>query len=205
MDALSRNGGARRDAKERSTLIAAYQEGLGLAVIVAACGAAGIGVSACAPGHAGANSTAQTATIRWWCRRPSDAERVCAAATRRLRRLRLCDETSHRSAGDARSAGNPAATQALAAEAVTAVAKRLGVALYSDEEITADAEAVILRVEEEIEAMRLAGDFKSVNRSYRAYRMEAAAAGEKVVPYAQWFNKYKAKLVRELAGALRYA
>jgi hypothetical protein len=34
--------------------------------------------------------------------------------------------------------------------------------------------------------------------------MEAAARGEKAAPYADWFNKYRANLVRQLAGALRY-
>jgi hypothetical protein len=34
--------------------------------------------------------------------------------------------------------------------------------------------------------------------------MEASARGEKAAPYADWFNKYKAKLVRQLASALRY-
>jgi len=52
--------------------------------------------------------------------------------------------------------------------------------------------------------MQRAGQLKSVNTSYRAYRIEASARGEKAAPYADWFNKYKAKLVRELAAAMRY-
>jgi hypothetical protein len=34
--------------------------------------------------------------------------------------------------------------------------------------------------------------------------MEAAARGEKAVPYADWSSKYRANLVRQLAAALRY-
>ena len=59
-------------------------------------------------------------------------------------------------------------------------------------------------MDEEIEALRGSREFKSVNQSYRTYRMEASARGEKVTPYAQWLNKYKANLVRQLANALRY-
>jgi hypothetical protein len=88
---------------------------------------------------------------------------------------------------------------------VQGAAKRLRVALYSDNEIFADADRIIARVEEEIENLKRAGQLKSVNQSYRAYRLEASARGEKAAPYAEWFNKYKANLVRELAAALRYA
>jgi hypothetical protein len=77
--------------------------------------------------------------------------------------------------------------------------------LYSDDEVCAEADGIIARVEEEIENLKRAGQMKSVNQSYRAHRLEASARGEKAAPYADWFNNYKANLVRELAAALRYA
>ena len=89
--------------------------------------------------------------------------------------------------------------------AVEAAAKRLRIGLYSDDEICADADGIIARVEEEIENLKSAGQLKSVNQSYRAYRLETSARGEKAAPYADWLNKYKADLVRELAAALRHA
>ena len=76
--------------------------------------------------------------------------------------------------------------------------------LYTDEEIVAAAMAAIARVDEEIERLQRAGELKSVNRSYKIYRTETTARGEMALPYAQWFNEYKANLVRQLAAALRF-
>jgi hypothetical protein len=205
MDRPGRAGGAvQREAKERSALIAAYREGLGLAAIIAACDAAGIRVMACAPREDG-TASAEAAQARWWCQRASDAERICAVATARLRRRRPGGETPAPPV-DASSPcrEDPAAMRAAARDAIAGAAKRLNVALYSNEEISAEAMRIIVRVDEEIEALRGSREFKSVNQSYRTYRMEASARGEKVTPYAQWLNKYKANLVRQLANALRY-
>ncbi len=74
--------------------------------------------------------------------------------------------------------------------------------LYTDEEIVAAATAAIARVNEEIERQLRAGELKSVNRSYKIYR--TTARGGMALPYAQWFNEYKANLVRQLAAALRF-
>ncbi len=76
--------------------------------------------------------------------------------------------------------------------------------LYTDEEIVVAATAAIARVDEEIERQRRAGELKSVNRSYKIYRTETTARGGMALPYAQWFNEYKANLVRQLAAALRF-
>ena len=78
------------------------------------------------------------------------------------------------------------------------------VTLYADDDISADAERIVARVNEEIETMQRTGQLRSVNQSYRAYRMEAAARGEKAASYADWFNRYRVNLVRQLAAALRY-
>lgn len=191
---------ARREARSRAALIAAYREGLGLTAIAAFHESAGMRIVAI--GQAGAHATPgpQAAiAARWWCRNATDAERVAAAATARVRGRESQD-------GPARSSPTvsaPAARDVYAT--VEGAAKRLRVMLYSDDEVCADAEGIIARVEEEIENLKCAGQLKSVNQSYRAYRLELTARGEKAAPYADWFNKYKANLVRVLAAALRYA
>jgi hypothetical protein len=91
----------------------------------------------------------------------------------------------------------------LACEAIAAAAERLGIALYADEEVVADAAAIIARVDGEIGRLQQAGELKSINRSYRTYRLESSARGEKVLRYAEWINKYKENLARQLAAALR--
>jgi len=179
----------RSEVKDRAALIAAYREGLGLAAIVidgpaGICIAAGEprGEASSAPGHA-----------RWWCRRRIDAERVATAATALLRRRQAKD-----------GATAPAVAVLHAAEAIAAAAKRLDVALYSDDDVALAAERIIARVDREIEALRQAGGMKSINRAYKSYRIEASGRGDKVLPHAQWFNKYRQNLLRELAAALRY-
>jgi hypothetical protein len=87
--------------------------------------------------------------------------------------------------------------------AVSHAAKRLGIVLRSDDEIAGEAAAVIARLEAEIAAQQRAGGLKSVNRGYRDYRLEASARGAKVLRYADWMARYKAKLVRQAAQTLR--
>ena len=90
-------------------------------------------------------------------------------------------------------------------KAIAAVAKRCGVTLYSDEETSAAAIAMAARVDEEIQQLQRTGKLKSVNRSYRIYRIETTARGETALPYAKWLDEYKANLVRQLAAALRFS
>jgi hypothetical protein len=179
-------------------LVAAYREGLGLAGIAVLRGDARAQIAVIGGGDALAADAGDNVAIGWWCRRADDAKRVATAATARLRRLGSQDETA------AGPAVNFAASSRDISAAVQQTAKRLHVALYSDDDISADAERIIARMNEEIETMRRTGQLKSVNQSYRTYRVETSARGEKAAPYADWFNKYKAKLVRELAAALRY-
>jgi hypothetical protein len=73
----------------------------------------------------------------------------------------------------------------------------------SADALNCEALAVAARVEGEIARMQRDGELKSVNASYRAYRLAAVARGESVVSYAEWMNRYKANLVREIAAALR--
>ena len=207
MDSRDRaaGGAARRQAKERAVLIAAYRGGLGFAAIVATGAPVSLRVLAPVPtcGDA-AYAAAPTAAAHWWCRRERDAERVCAATTR-LRRRQSCDEATHLARDHSEPSHSAPSAPPLVEEAMIAAAKKLNVTLYSEEDIAAEAEQIVARVKEEIDTLRCSGRFKSVNSSYRAHRMEASARGEKVVPYAEWLSKYKANLVRQLAGALRYA
>jgi hypothetical protein len=76
-------------------------------------------------------------------------------------------------------------------------------ARLSEQQIRSDALIVAARVDAEVERLQRAGGLKSVNKSYRDYRIEAAACGERVRPYVAWLEDYKAELVREIATNLR--
>ena len=73
----------------------------------------------------------------------------------------------------------------------------------SDERICRDAMTAAARVDVEVERMQRAGELKSLNKSYRTYRLEASARGECVLRYADWMHRYKTNLVREIATKLR--
>lgn len=76
-------------------------------------------------------------------------------------------------------------------------------ARLSDDEIRDGALAVAARVDAEIARLQRTGALKSVNQSYRQYRLEASARGERVLRYADWMDRYKADLIRETAANLR--
>jgi len=172
----------RRAARAHAALVAAYRVGLGLAAVTVVRDAAGVRVAAAEIAADAGPSPAPDIAETWWCRRSADAERLVAAATARLRRCESCET----------------------AAAVEAAARRLAIAVFSDQDIGRAAEAVIARVDDEIATLRQAGELKTVNRAYRSYRIEAAACGDKALPYARWFDKYKQDLVRQLAETLRY-
>ena len=181
----------RRQASSHAALIAAYREGLGLAAIAVMRDTSDtVRIDALANGASPPDGEIEAL---WWCRRVIDAARVAAAATARLRRSAAKDD------GAAIEAGRP-----IGVKAVEAAARQCGVTLHSDAEVSAAAMAAIARVDCQLERLRQAGELKSVNRSYRIYREQAAVRGERVLPYVRWFNKYREKLVRELAAALRY-
>ncbi len=140
------------EAKTRAALVAAYREGLGLAAVAAIRGPAGARIAAAKPGIDGPLASADTVEARWWCRRAADAEQVAAAATARLRRRETSDRDD--------AAG-------LACDAIAAAAERLGIALYADDEVAAEAAAIIARIDGEIDRLQQAGELKSINRSYR--------------------------------------
>ncbi len=76
-------------------------------------------------------------------------------------------------------------------------------ARLSEDEICAGAMQVAARVDRELERMQCAGELKAVNRSYRDYRVGAAARDEESLRYAEWIDRYKAALIREIAANLR--
>jgi hypothetical protein len=190
---------ADRESKAGAALIAAYREGLGLVAIAIIHTATGIRVAALGNDRCGSLPPDGRIETRWWCRRSSDAARVTAAAVARLQ---------HRESRDKARGVAPVASShstQLAGMAIAAAAKQCGVTLYSDEETLAAANAMIARVNEEIERLQRTGELKSVNRSYRIYRTETTARGETALPYAKWLDGYKVNLVRRFAAALRFS
>jgi hypothetical protein len=160
--------------RERDALIAAYREGLGVVAIILT----GEDDNVCVVTD---QNIPEGASGHWWCRNAVEAGRVVSAA---------------RASFSRKSAGNR--------EAILGAAKRLNVDLRSDQNVTAEAVVVIDRVAAEFDHLRNAGGLRPVNKSYRDYRLAAAARGDRVVPYAQWMRAYQENLVRQAAATLRY-
>jgi hypothetical protein len=178
-----------RDRAARARLVAAYRQGLGLVAIAVIAGPDGVRIVAGEHAEDEKISATEGLQARWWCRRLSDADDIAAAANARLRRHAL--ETS-------------AAARDFANDAIARAAKRRAVDLHADDAVLAHATNAIARIDVELEQLRRAGDLRTVNKSYQAYRLEAAACGERVVPYARWMLSYKENLVRQLAATLRH-
>jgi hypothetical protein len=166
-------------------LIAAYREGLALAA-VAVIGAAD-GVRIAALSDDGGLRPGENVVASWWCDRAAEAEYVADSAARSFRRLR--DKA-------------PDASR-MACESVTRAANRLSVTLLTDDDIATEAKRAIARLDVEIARQKQSGGLKSVNQSYRQYRLKASHHGERVVPYAKWMDSYKVKLIREIAATMR--
>jgi hypothetical protein len=169
-----------------NALIAAYREGLALAAIVVIESGDGLRIRAMRPEDA--LSSDESLVARWSCRRAAEAQCVADSAARSFRGSR--QKSADRSA--------------LASEAVIRAAQRLGVALCTDADLDQEATHAIARLDAEIAAQMRAGALKSINRSYRQYRLEASSRGERVLPYAKWMDGYKLKLMREIAANLRH-
>lgn len=171
-------------------LIAAYREGLALAGVAVIEGANGLRirtVAQCDPPAAG-----ESVVARWWCRRAAEAECIADSAARSFRR------------NQPKSSAESFNESARACDAILHAAERLAVALRSDADLDAEAMRAIARLDEEIARQMRAGALKSVNQSYRQYRLEASSRGERVLPYAKWMDGYKVKLMREIAATTRH-
>jgi hypothetical protein len=168
-------------------MFTAYWQGLGLAAVAAINGPAGIRIAA---GGEAALAAAETLEARWWCRRAADAERVASSAMVRLR-------------GRSDPSDAPAEIS-LACESVARAAKQLGVALRAEAELYDEATAVAERIDREMERLKQSGGLRSINTSYRQYRIEASQRGERVMRYQDWMRRYRENLIRELASTLRF-
>jgi len=169
-----------------NALIAAYREGLALAAVAVIERADGLRIKTMTPEQT--LSSGESLVACWWCRRPAEAQCVADGAARIFRRTRQeCSDQS-----------------ALACDAVIRAAQRLGVALCTDADLDQEAVRSIARLDAEIATQMRAGALKSVNQSYRQYRLEASSRGERVLPYAKWMDGYKLKLMHEIAANLRY-
>jgi hypothetical protein len=200
----------RLSAREQAGLIAAFRRGLGLAGLAVIRTPQRIRFAAVGPDGVCAVAPDEMSEARFWCRRAADAERIVASASSKLLRQARDDTrrcTAHPPLAPSQPSGRasdpPTSFPPEADQALMSAAVRFQVALYSNEEVVAEAMAAIARVEEELESLQRTGALKSVNRSYRTYRQDSSARGEKVVSYAGWFAKYKENLVRQLAAALR--
>ena len=163
-------------------LIAAYRQGLGLAAVTIVTAAHGARLICAAEELA--LEPGESVHARWWCRSAQQAEWLVGAVVRAAK-ADDADAPSH------------------LCRAVIKTAKRLGISLRADAEISAEAAGVIARLEQEIAAQQRAGTLKSINRGYRDYRLAASARGEKMLRYADWMARYKAKLIRDIAHNLR--
>jgi hypothetical protein len=180
-----------------AALLAAYCRGMGLVAVALISDPAGMRIAAM---EADDDAAAQA---RWWCRRHADAERIAAAATRRLRRQAQPPRINRGNSTAPCSEAAPDDSFRLAEQTIAAAAEALNVGLYTDEEIIQAAMAAATRIDSEVERMQRAGELKSVNKSYQTYRIEASARGDKVMRYQDWMRRYKENLLCKLAATLR--
>lgn len=178
-----------KDRAARQALIEAYREGLALTAIMVIGGGAALRIMVADRGAAAALGPGETVLQRFWCARASHAGYIVDAAKAR------------RHGSDEQ----PPDAVARACSSVVAAAKRLGVALQSDEQLAAEALAAIVRLDREMQVQMRAGALKSVNRAYRQYRLDASARGDRISPYVQWLERYKVKMMREIGANLRRA
>ena len=198
------DGATRGAATSVPPLVAAYCEGLGLVAIALIRGRAGLRIAALGRDDGRGRNAEDTVEARWWCMRASDAERVVAAATIRSRRRAPEDEREARPCDSSAAPSGTFDLSSVTGKSIVTAAKRLGVTLHTDDETFAEATRVIARVDEEMARLKKTGELKTVNSSYRTYRIEASARGEKVLRYSDWMERYRETLVRKLATTLRY-
>jgi hypothetical protein len=100
-------------------------------------------------------------------------------------------------------ASHSAKTQELFVEAYRQGLGARATGRLSEAQLHAGAMDVAARVEAEIARLQATGGLKSVNASYRQYRLATSARGEPVIRYGDWMQRYKANLIRQIAENLR--
>ena len=197
-DGKAEAGGAHPRTDERSRIIAAYREGSGLAGIAIISDAAGTRIRPIASNGDPA-AEGEGVQARLWCDRAADAEYVATVAARQILRRESRE-------GGAICPGafgtEDSLTLSLMREAVLAAAQRRNITLHSDDEVADTALRIALHIEGVMEKLQRSGGMKTMNHSYRKYRLEARE-GERVMSYGEWRRNYKVDLVRKTAKALR--
>jgi hypothetical protein len=186
--------------KAHRRLLAAYCDGMRLVAVVVITAPGGWRVAAAQPGQEVQLGEGEAVTARWWCRRAAEAASVAAAAATKLG---VGSAAPHPTA-DLPAGGTTGRCPVTSVkDAILGAARRLHVPLLADGEVREAAMDVATRVEQEMYRLQRAGELKSVNAAYRAYRIEASGRGEKVLRYSDWMANYRENLVRKLAATLR--
>lgn len=61
----------------------------------------------------------------------------------------------------------------------------------------------LLDIEDRVKAMQTAGQLRTLNREYQAARIDAAKSGVGVMSYGDYLERYKIKMLYEIAAAAR--
>lgn len=100
---------------------------------------------------------------------------------------------------DKGAAGNPATVKA----ALVDLARAARVTLTDDATVQARAAAVARDIEDRVKAMQTAGQLRGLNAKYRSAREDAAKRGVSIMSYGDYLERYKIKMLYEIAAAAR--
>jgi hypothetical protein len=144
-----------------------------------------VGIEPAGPGcRVLTNSRAETMSrdaVVWLCRDAGRARLVAEIARPQLRQLAV-----------------PVDMKA-AADHFETIASALGVILVKPDSVRVHAQSVVANITAHFEAMRAAGELKSVNKSYREYRLRETSAGNKPIGYPTFLSNYLANIVKQTA------
>ena len=202
---LRRRAAVRRKPKELASLAAAYQEGLGLAAVVVIEGPDGIRIKTQSAEESASADEAEPVAARWWCRSAAQAMpggsppvllRGCGGA-----RLRTITTATSRPA----ASGWAMSPIQQACAAIRLVARRLNIALQSDEEIAAEADDSRSRVDGEMQRLQQrrwdAGRQQGVSEATASGNLRTRRSA--LCAMSSGCEQYKENLVRQVASSLR--
>jgi hypothetical protein len=130
---------------------------------------------------------ARLAAVRWCAREPR-AKAIAHQARARFKRLAVDDGWL------------VAVDVSVALEAIDAVGLKLNGRLVSDDDLRARAELAMRAVDQHIERLRAAGEFRALTKRYKAERLARTAAGQAVRPWGSWLADFKIGMLREAAA-----